>query len=138
MKSIKFSEQEVELLIAMYEDELKEVTDYTDRLKETLTKLRNEPVIEKAVPVKKEGKKRGRKPKAATQPVIAKPGKKRGRKPKVKEAEKPEMVVAPKVTAEKAPKKKKARKPSVRKVVARKPAAKAKVAETPVSILPVV
>ncbi len=140
MKSFKFSEQEVELLIAMYEDELKEVTDYTDRLKETLNKLRNETVIEKAAPIVG-GKKRGRKPKAAVQPAVAKvakPGKKRGRKPKVQVVAKSEKAIAPKPVAAKPAKKKKVSKPKARKVVAKKPAAKAKGMETPVNIVPVV
>lgn len=112
MKSFKFSEQEVELLIAMYEDELKEVTDYTDRLKETLSKLRNEPAaIEKPVTARV-GKKRGRKPKAAANKPVT--GKKRGRKPKSQVISEPglmpEAAAAPKAVAEKASKKRKTKK----------------------------
>ncbi|MGE5457006.1 MAG: hypothetical protein ACM3RX_01485, partial [Methanococcaceae archaeon] len=62
MKSFKFSDQEIELLITMYEDELSDVMEYSDRLRETLAKLRNDASAKEVATLPKEGKKRGRKP----------------------------------------------------------------------------
>lgn len=126
MKSLKFSEQEIELLIAMYEDELKEVTEYSERLRETLGKLRSESSPKEVAPVR-EGKKRGRKPGSKSGKVTT--GKKRGRKPKnaqPAETVQPEVSAAPKTIAEK----KKAKKTSLKsksKRKAGKPALKTEV-----------
>lgn len=127
MRTVKFNEEEIELLIALYEDELKEAGLYTDKLKQTLNKLKQQAETAKAEPVRT-GKKRGRKPKIQT--AVAKPvtGKKRGRKPKVQEAAAP---VALKADVKKAPRKKKGRK--TRKQVV----SKAKSLKTPVIQKPV-
>jgi hypothetical protein len=114
MKTVKFNEEEVELLVALYEDELKEAGLYIDKLKQTLNKLRQQAETAKAEPVRT-GKKRGRKPKI--QAAEAKPvtGKKRGRKPKVQEAVKPLIVKAEVKKATKKKKGRKTRKPVVSK-----------------------
>jgi hypothetical protein len=83
MKTVKLNEEEVELLVALYEDELKEAGSYIDKLQQTLSKLKKQAASAKAEPPRT-GKKRGRNPK--NQPRKPKPetgGKKRGRKPKV-------------------------------------------------------
>ena len=110
MKTVKFNEEEIELLVALYEDELKEAGSYIDKLQQTLGKLKKQAESAKTEPVRT-GKKRGRKPKKHLQPKPATGGKKRGRKPKVQEAPKPEVV---KVVVKKASKKRKIRKPKVR------------------------
>ena len=110
MKTVKFNEEEIELLVALYEDELKEAGSYIDKLQQTLNKLKKQAESVKAEPVRT-GKKRGRKPKKQLQPKPATSGKKRGRKPKVQEAPKPEVV---KVVVKKSSKKRKIRKPRVR------------------------
>jgi hypothetical protein len=118
MKTVKFNEEEVELLIALYEDELKEAGSYIDKLQQTLNKLKKQADSVKEVPART-GKKRGRKPKSKIQ--VQKPattGKKRGRKPKIQEAAKPEVA---KVEVKKTAKKKKVRKP--KKTVVSKPKA---------------
>jgi hypothetical protein len=87
MKTLKFNEEEIDLLVALYEDELKEAESYIDKLKQTLTKLKKEVVTAEAVPVRT-GKKRGRKPKIQSEvlmPIVEK--KKRGRKPKIQSEE---------------------------------------------------
>jgi hypothetical protein len=116
MKTVKFNEEEIELLVALYEDELKEAGSYIDKLQQTLNKLKKQAESAKAEPTRT-GKKRGRKPKKQLrEPKPATGGKKRGRKPRVQEAPKPEVV---KVVVKKAAKKKKVRKP--RKQVVSKP-----------------
>ena len=116
MKTVKFNEEEIELLVALYEDELKEAGSYIDKLQQTLTKLKKQAESAKAEPTRT-GKKRGRKPKKQLrEPKPATGGKKRGRKPRVQEAPKPEVV---KVVVKKTAKKKKVRKP--RKQVVSKP-----------------
>jgi hypothetical protein len=83
MKTLKFNEDEIDLLVALYEDELKEAGSYIDKLKQTLNKLKKEVVPSEVEPVKT-GKKRGRKPKIQSEvlmPIVEK--KKRGRKPKI-------------------------------------------------------
>jgi hypothetical protein len=106
MKTVKFNEEEVELLVALYEDELKEAETYIDKIRQTLGKLRKQAEIVPTGTVKP-GKKRGRKPKnqaRAPKPVAT--GKKRGRKPKVQVATAEPMVAEVK----KAVKKKRTRK----------------------------
>ena len=118
MKTVKFHEEEVELLVALYEEELKEAETYIDKLRQTLGKLKKqaETVTPGGV---KTGKKRGRKPKnQANAPKPAVEGKKRGRKPKVQGAATPEPALA---GGKKAVKKRRTRKSKKR--AARKPAA---------------
>ena len=118
MKTVKFNEEEIELLVALYEDELKEAGSYIDKLQQTLAKLKKQAESAKAEPTRT-GKKRGRKPKNQIQaPKPATGGKKRGRKPRVQEAPKPEVV---KMIVKKAAKKKKVRRP--KKQVVSKPKA---------------
>jgi hypothetical protein len=118
MKTVKFNEEELELLIALYEDELKEAGAYIEKLEQTLDKFKRQAASVQPAP-SKTGKKRGRKPKKQVQqrkPSVG--GKKRGRKPRVQEAAKPEPV---KAAVKKTVRKKKARKPV--KPVSAKPAA---------------
>ena len=118
MKTVKFNEEEIELLIALYEDELKEAGSYIDKLQQTLSKLKKQAESAKAETVRP-GKKRGRKPKKQVrEPKPATGGKKRGRKPRVQEAPKPEVI---KVEVKKATRKKKVRRPKKRVIL--KPAA---------------
>ena len=108
MKTVKFNEEEIELLIALYEDELKEAGSYIDKLQQTLSKLKKQAESAKVEPTRT-GKKRGRKPKnQLREPKPATVGKKRGRKPKGQLAPKPEVAG---VEVKKAAKKKKVRKP---------------------------
>ena len=65
MKTVKFNEEEIELLVALYEDELKEAGSYVDKLQQTLNKLKKQAESAKAEPTRT-GKKRGRKPKKTT------------------------------------------------------------------------
>ncbi|MCX6244727.1 MAG: hypothetical protein NTU98_08480 [Bacteroidetes bacterium] len=128
MKTVKFNEEEVELLIAIYEDELKEAEIYMDKLTQTLGKLKKqaEIAVRESAPA---GKKRGRKPKKQLQaPKPAKQGKKRGRKKKVVVASLPEPVKAEK--KKKVIKKKRARKPAKR-VVSKPAVQKATKVEAP-------
>jgi hypothetical protein len=82
MKTVKFNEDEVELLIALYEDELIEAGSYIEKLQLTLSKLKNKAEV-KAESVKT-GKKRGRKPKVQLLAIPPAPEKKkRGRKKKI-------------------------------------------------------
>lgn len=106
MKTVKFNEEEVELLVALYEDELKEAGSYIEKLKQTLTKLKVQAETAEPEPGKT-GKKRGRKSKVQPRELKPYTGKKRGRKPKIQEAPMPEVI---KAVVKKAPKKKKARK----------------------------
>lgn len=110
MKTVKFNEEEIELLVALYEDELKEAGSYIDKLQQTLGKLKKQAESVTTEPGRT-GKKRGRKPKKQLQALKPVTGKKRGRKPKVQEASKPEVG---KAEVKKASKKKKLRKPRKR------------------------
>ena len=104
MKTVKFNEEEVELLVALYEDELKEAGSYIDKLQQTLNKLKKQAESAKAEPTRT-GKKRGRKPKnQSREPKPATNGKKRGRKPKAQQAPNPESA---KVEVKKVARKKK-------------------------------
>ena len=128
MKTVKFNEEEIELLVALYEDELKEAGSYIDKLQQTLSKLKKQAESAKAEPTRT-GKKRGRKPKNQLPgPKPATGGKKRGRKPKLQEAPKPEVA---KVEVKKAVKKKKVRKPK-KQVVSKPKAPKIPKVEIPV------
>lgn len=137
MKSIKFSENELEFLKNHYELELADAENYVSEIKNILTKLNKleKPgIVEKTG--KKTGKKRGRPRKeskteeisapvkeAAIKTVKEKPVKEKAVKSKVKEA--PKKVVSKKKTAKK-------RKPVPKKVV-KKQIPVITPAETPVS-----
>lgn len=130
MKTVKFNEEEVELLIAIYEDELKEAEIYMDRLTQTLGKLKKQAEIAagESAPA---GKKRGRKPKNQVQEQKpGKQGKKRGRKKKVAVASLPVPVKAEK--KKKVAKKKRASKPK-RRVVSKPAVQKTAKAESSVA-----
>jgi hypothetical protein len=122
MKTVKFNEEEVELLIAIYEDELKEAEIYMDKLAQTLGKLKKQAATARPESAGT-GKKRGRKPKQKIQvPKPAKVVKKRSRKKKVEVASLPIPV---KAEPKKIVKRKKTRKPKKRvvsKPVVKKPA----------------
>lgn len=85
MKSIKFNDSELDLLISMYEEELKEAVKYVDVLQNTLSKFKKKGIENKEI-VAKPTKKRGRKPsvkvEAAPEVVVESAPKKRGRKSK--------------------------------------------------------
>ena len=129
MKTVKFNEEEVELLIAIYEDELKEAEIYMDKLAQTLGKLKKQAEIARPESGGT-GKKRGRKPKQKLQ--VQKPAKelkKRGRKKKVQAVSIPGPV---KAEIKKSAKKKRTRKP--RKRVISKPVVQKPVkVETPIT-----
>jgi hypothetical protein len=129
MKTVKFNEEEIELLVALYEDELKEAGSYIDKLQQTLNKLKKQAESANAEPTRT-GKRRGRKPKKQVrEPKPVTGGKKRGRKPRVQEAPKPEVV---KVIVKKAAKKKKVRKP-IKRVIAKPKAQRILNVEKPVT-----
>ena len=129
MKTVKFNEEEVELLIAIYEDELKEAESYLDKLAQTLGKLKKQAESARPEP-SGTGKKRGRKPKQQlTAQKTATEGKKRGRKKKVQAASLPEPI---KAAAKKSVKKKRPQKSKKR--VAPKPVVqKTAMVEAPVT-----
>jgi len=82
-KTIKFSNEELEILRSNYQQELEDVLIYADQIREILKKL--EPQPEQAAKAvarnagRKAAAKKGRKPKKDDQQAVAK---KRGRKPK--------------------------------------------------------
>jgi|GEM_PF-1797344 hypothetical protein len=81
MKTLKLNEEELELLIALYEEELKEARGYIYELQKTLVKLKNQIEIAGTEPAITE-KKRGRKPRIQSREPKPISGRKRGRKPK--------------------------------------------------------
>ena len=83
MKSIKFSDKEIEFLVSLYETEVQDAEAYVVQVKQILSKLRKQEDIVNADGIKVL-KKRGRKPKIREE-VLPREPKKRGRKPKVKE-----------------------------------------------------
>ena len=94
MKTVNFNEEELELLIALYEDELKETESYIDKVKRTLAKLKKQiEGIMDATPG--EGKKRGRPPKIQSAEVTPVVKRKRGRPPKIQSSE-PKLPAPPK------------------------------------------
>lgn len=119
MKSINFTEKELEFLQQQYSSELANAEQYVDQVKEILKKLGSPPKQTREETTEQEpkaGKRRGRKPKA----VVIEPNvpKKRGRKPKTiiietkvaKKRGRPFKIVTPTVgsaieTASKEPKK---------------------------------
>lgn len=138
MKSIKFSENELEFLKNHYELELADAENYVSEIKNILAKLNK---LEKPVIVEKTGKKTGKKrgrprketkaseelpapvKEAVVKTVKEKPGKEKTIKSKVKEA--PKKVSSKKKTVKK-------RKPAPKKVV-KKQIPVAPPAETPIS-----
>ena len=84
MKSIKFDDSEMELLISMYEAELQEAEDYIVILNKTLSKLRQQSQVvdlKAEKPAKKRGRKPAEKKVAKTeQNIVPAAPKKRGRK----------------------------------------------------------
>jgi len=81
MKSIEFSDQELDFLRQQYLLELEEAENYVKSIKSVLVKLGNPKPKKVAEPVEKQPKKRGRKPKLIKEEVLAKPIKK-ARKPR--------------------------------------------------------
>ena len=94
MKTVNFNEEELELLIALYEDELKETESYMDKVQRTLAKLKKQiEGIVGATPGT--GKKRGRPPKIHSAEVTPVVKRKRGRPPKIQSTE-PKLPAPPK------------------------------------------
>src|ERR1035437_10144663 len=89
MKSITLSENELDVILNLYQSELEAVEKYIVGIRKTLIKLKasKQTNLETTFPVEvKVGKKRGRKP--GKKVVVEKPApKKRGRKPKTIVAE---------------------------------------------------
>jgi hypothetical protein len=86
MKTVNFNEEELELLIALYEDELREVGSYTEKVQHTLAKLKRQvETVEGTTPGT--GKKRGRPRKIQSGEVTPVVKRKRGRPPKIHPAE---------------------------------------------------
>jgi hypothetical protein len=82
MKTIKFSDQELEFISQMYNEELAEAKKYVDQIQELLKKLGAKPA--KSEPVEKEPKQAKKKvAKAAKKAIEKREPKKRGRKPGV-------------------------------------------------------
>ena len=82
MKTINFSDQELESMLMMYYDELAEANHYVEQIEEIIKKLSGKPAIEKMVEKQPKQVKRGRKPSVKSAEV--KEPKKRGRKPNAK------------------------------------------------------
>ena len=82
MKTVNFNEEELELLIALYEDELKEAGSYTEKVQHTLAKLKKQ-IDTVGGASQGTGNKRGRPPKIqSAEPELPAAPKKRGRKPR--------------------------------------------------------
>jgi hypothetical protein len=82
MKTIKFSDQELEFISQMYNEELAEAKKYVDQIQDLLKKLGAKPAKEEpAEKAPKQAVKRGRKP--SIKKAEPKEPKKRGRKPGV-------------------------------------------------------
>ncbi len=130
MKSIKFSEKEIEFLREQYLEELANAEQYVEQVKEILKKLnisaKDEPVEKETKKDKKkdhkhkseikELKKRGRKPKGVehkTDTIQIPEPKKRGRKPKVAEPATATVVSAKPLIPENNEPKKRGRKPKI-------------------------
>jgi Asp-tRNA(Asn)/Glu-tRNA(Gln) amidotransferase C subunit len=105
-KTIRFNNEELEILKSNYQQELEDVLIYADQIREILKKL--EPQPEQAAKTvtrnagRKAAAKKGRKPKKDVQQAVEK---KRGRKPKptgvVPEPVKPEFIKEPAKTENK-------------------------------------
>ncbi|MGA3013155.1 MAG: hypothetical protein ABSD71_03860 [Bacteroidales bacterium] len=94
MKTVNFNEEELELLIALYEDELKEAGSYTEKVQHTLAKLKKQ-IDTVGGASQGTGNKRGRPPKIQSAELTPVVKRKRGRPPKIQSAE-PELPAAPK------------------------------------------
>lgn len=82
MKSIKFTDQELDSIIQMYQDELEDAQTYITQIQNILNKINPKPSMAPMIDKEpKVPKKRGRKP--SLKVVEKAPPKKRGRKPKV-------------------------------------------------------
>jgi len=82
MKAVKFNDEEIDLLMALYEDELREAESYIDKLKKTLKKLKNQAdQIEEEFTLAEKKKEKPQKDQLKQTDLIF--GKKSGRKPKV-------------------------------------------------------
>jgi len=76
MKSIKFTDQELEFIRDQYQLELEEAENYVESLRNIIKKLGTPKTTKVSEPVEKPPKKRGRKPKLIKEEVISKPIKK--------------------------------------------------------------
>jgi hypothetical protein len=86
MKSISFTEKELDFLLMQYQVELEEAEEYVENIKSILEKVEKSTQVNSTSEIEQTPKKRGRKPKVKTEPQ-AKEKKKRGRKPSIKKAE---------------------------------------------------
>ena len=73
MKSIEFTDQELEFLRDQYQMELEEAENYVKSIKSVLVKLGNPKPKKVVEPVEKQPKKRGRKPKLIKEQDLTKP-----------------------------------------------------------------
>jgi hypothetical protein len=81
MKSIKFTDDELDFILDQYQMELEEAEKYVESLRNIIKKLGNPKPKKVAEPVEKQPNKRGRKPKLIKEEVLVKPIKKK-RKPR--------------------------------------------------------
>ena len=95
MKSIKFTDQELELLRGLYQQELEEAENYILKVKSLLNKMGVPEPVKESEPELKIPKKRGRKPKVVKEEVVPAVIKKE-RKPRMVK-EKPIKQEEPKV-----------------------------------------
>ena len=124
MKTISFSNQQVEFLIEQYESELVLAKEYLNQIVEILNKLGVNAKAPKENKVEKEPRqynKKGRKPLEKVAEPKA-PPKKRGRKPKIAVPVPIEAAPVPAPKPEKKSKTKKAKKAKVAKKAVAKPA----------------
>lgn len=84
MKSIKFTDDELDFLLDQYQMELEEAEKYVESLRNIIKKLGNSKPKKVAEPVEKQPKKRGRKPKLIKEEGLAKPIKKKRKQRKDK------------------------------------------------------
>lgn len=99
MKSIEFTDQELDFLRDQYQMELEEAENYVKSIKSVLVKLGNPKPKEVSGPIEKILKKRGRKPKIVKEQDLVKPIKKtqKPRKDKGKGRRKGVKLVKPEV-----------------------------------------
>ena len=99
MKSIEFTDQELDFLRKQYLMELEEAENYVKSIKSVLVKLGSPKPKKVAEPIGKIPKKRGRKPKVVNEQVLVKPIKKerKQRKDKGKGRRKGVKLVKPEV-----------------------------------------
>ena len=84
MKSINFSDQELEFLRAHYEMELEEAEEYVQNIKSMIGKLGGSKQTKAPVAADQKPKKRGRKPKVVKDKVVKEPAETKVVKPKRK------------------------------------------------------